>query len=277
MADVPNEPQRTPRDEPVAPPTPGTTALYRFFDSDGLLLYVGITSTTDSRWSHHRLHAAWWPQAATKQVEWFTERGDAAAAELEAIRTEAPLWNSAAAPASNARLKEALFVEATNGGIRAPSGEWRNSDVALAQVLSAEIRRGVIRAGQSMPSIAALTRRFGVTANTARRALMLLVEDRLVTVQGSNTVRRYFAAVDSNEEDWRPPPLPDGRDALDALLEVLRESDGVLSVAATRIGLHLSVVRGWGQRHPRVARMMEEAAAEGSRRAFVRRTGIRRS
>jgi predicted GIY-YIG superfamily endonuclease len=74
---------------------PERTALYRFFDLDDELLYVGITNNPEKRWNHHRARQAWWPQVARKTLEWFDNRGDAEVAEIEAIRGEIPRHNRA--------------------------------------------------------------------------------------------------------------------------------------------------------------------------------------
>lgn len=69
------------------------TALYRLYDSDGVLLYVGITNMPNVRWSAHSLKP-WWKRVARKDVAWFDERQQAAQAEVRAIRAERPLYNS---------------------------------------------------------------------------------------------------------------------------------------------------------------------------------------
>ncbi|MEU2443522.1 GIY-YIG nuclease family protein [Streptomyces althioticus] len=73
------------------------TALYRFFDADGALLYVGITADLEQRWSSHQ-RKPWWPDVAKKTVEWHDTRPVALAAELEAIKSEAPRYNVAGSP-----------------------------------------------------------------------------------------------------------------------------------------------------------------------------------
>jgi predicted GIY-YIG superfamily endonuclease len=50
------------------------TALYRLFDTDGVLLYVGITRDTEKRWRQHALKKPWWPQVAERTVEWHPTR-----------------------------------------------------------------------------------------------------------------------------------------------------------------------------------------------------------
>lgn len=74
------------------------TALYRFFDADGALLYVGITADLEQRWTKHQSEKPWWPDVAEKTVAWHDDRPSALAAELEAIKTEAPRYNVAGSP-----------------------------------------------------------------------------------------------------------------------------------------------------------------------------------
>lgn len=74
------------------------TALYRFYDADGALLYVGITADLEKRWSGHQSNKAWWSDVTEKTVQWHDDRPSALAAELEAIRSEAPRYNVAGSP-----------------------------------------------------------------------------------------------------------------------------------------------------------------------------------
>lgn len=69
------------------------TALYRFFDGEGQLLYVGITKKLAQRWTYHSKTKPWWPQVDRREVEWHETREDAESAEVEAIRNEDPLHN----------------------------------------------------------------------------------------------------------------------------------------------------------------------------------------
>lgn len=77
--------------------TGGSTALYRFFNADEELLYVGVADDPEERWKAHRTRT-WWPQVVRKSVEWFPCRSDALTAELIAIRTEGPIHNDAGKP-----------------------------------------------------------------------------------------------------------------------------------------------------------------------------------
>ena len=76
------------------------TALYRFFDAQGLLLYVGISKDPQTRFGSHALtkKATWWPLVASRSIEWFDDRPSAAAAEIQAIRDESPIYNLSLTP-----------------------------------------------------------------------------------------------------------------------------------------------------------------------------------
>ena len=71
------------------------TALYRFFDADGDLLYVGITRNLNLRLTQHAADKPWWASVARKTLVWYPSRSDAAHAEGKAIREERPQFNVA--------------------------------------------------------------------------------------------------------------------------------------------------------------------------------------
>ena len=71
----------------------GPSCLYRYFDDDGRLLYVGIAKDPDKRRREHAKLSAWFPLAANRTLEWFDDRDSALAAERAAIRSESPIHN----------------------------------------------------------------------------------------------------------------------------------------------------------------------------------------
>lgn len=75
------------------PPSPGPTKLYRHFDAEGRLLYVGISLGVLHRLAQHMNGSHWAEGIARVEVESFPTRGAALAAERTAIRTEQPLHN----------------------------------------------------------------------------------------------------------------------------------------------------------------------------------------
>lgn len=67
--------------------------LYRFFDTDGELLYVGITMNPAARWPKHSKQKPWWCEVETISLETFGSRSEVLDAEREAIKTEHPRHN----------------------------------------------------------------------------------------------------------------------------------------------------------------------------------------
>lgn len=66
--------------------------LYRFYDADGLLLYVGITNQDMRRWIAHETRE-WWGAVASATVEHYDDRSAALDAERTAIKSERPVHN----------------------------------------------------------------------------------------------------------------------------------------------------------------------------------------
>jgi excisionase family DNA binding protein len=67
--------------------------LYRFFDADGALLYVGRTIAPARRWREHERHSDWFADVATVTRIVYPDAASLADAEREAIREECPLHN----------------------------------------------------------------------------------------------------------------------------------------------------------------------------------------
>jgi predicted GIY-YIG superfamily endonuclease len=74
------------------------TALYRLYDAEDELLYIGISEAPEKRWAHHASEKSWWPQVARKEIRWFPTRKEAEAAEARAIATERTPHNVAGSP-----------------------------------------------------------------------------------------------------------------------------------------------------------------------------------
>lgn len=71
----------------------GKTHLYRHFDMEGRLLYVGISISAMKRLGQHKVHSHWFQQIASMTIESFDTRAAAIDAETRAIMTEKPLHN----------------------------------------------------------------------------------------------------------------------------------------------------------------------------------------
>lgn len=68
-------------------------ALYRFYDHDDDLLYVGITMDPPARFRSHRQTKDWWGDVACIRLEQFGSRTQALDAEKCAIKKEHPRYN----------------------------------------------------------------------------------------------------------------------------------------------------------------------------------------
>lgn len=75
-------------------------SVYRLYDSQGVLLYVGIANDPGRRMSQHQAEKPWWPQVAHVDIEWHPARLVAERAEQAAIASENPLHNIQHAVAS---------------------------------------------------------------------------------------------------------------------------------------------------------------------------------
>lgn len=154
------------------------TALYRLYDADRTLLYVGIAKTPEERWQQHATspRSPWWVQVVTKEVEWFESRDAADRAETAAINDERPRYN---------RAKVVGRPTKWGTGFRSPEINWRNtladpaSDQA-ARILRSEIKTGEIPPGGVMPTTKELSRRFGLTEQTCNLIVRRLADEGLI-------------------------------------------------------------------------------------------------
>jgi predicted GIY-YIG superfamily endonuclease len=71
----------------------GETAVYRLYNADDRLLYVGVGSDPEKRWRDHAATKDWWPAVTRKSVQWHPAAAAALAEESTAIDTESPLHN----------------------------------------------------------------------------------------------------------------------------------------------------------------------------------------
>lgn len=69
------------------------TALYRHYDQNGVLLYVGISDHLSSRDRQHLAGSPWHKLVSKTETDWCVSRDHARALESVAIRYENPLHN----------------------------------------------------------------------------------------------------------------------------------------------------------------------------------------
>lgn len=67
--------------------------LYRMFDTEDRLLYVGITMSPQLRLRDHRIQKTWFSEVARITLEHFGSREELEGAERSAVRMESPRYN----------------------------------------------------------------------------------------------------------------------------------------------------------------------------------------
>jgi len=67
--------------------------LYRHFNKDGELLYVGITVSVVGRLVQHKAGSFWFDEIATITIEKYPTHAEVAKAEEDAIKKESPIYN----------------------------------------------------------------------------------------------------------------------------------------------------------------------------------------
>lgn len=72
-------------------------AVYRLWDTDGNLLYIGSAYDPEERCKAHR-SKPWWPSVVRRTEEWHSTRGEAYAEEMKAIAVEGAKYNQMGAP-----------------------------------------------------------------------------------------------------------------------------------------------------------------------------------
>ena len=103
-----------------------TNTLYRFFDANGDLLYVGITNSPPRRFQQHKTDKDWWHEVASITLAEYPTRTDLMNAEREAVKSESPRYNkmlqangsqTASTPSQSITLSHGSFVALglTNG------------------------------------------------------------------------------------------------------------------------------------------------------------------
>ncbi|MWA08800.1 GntR family transcriptional regulator [Streptomyces sp. BA2] len=144
------------------------TAIYRLFDSDERLLYVGITASPTSRWASHSLQKSWWRDVARFDLAWLPSLEAARAAERAAIHSESPLHN--------VQLNAAP-----------PSPIEADARIHRYEQIAAELRAGIVSGmyptGARIPGIVQTAKHYCVSETTAQRALKLLSDEGLLAVR----------------------------------------------------------------------------------------------
>ncbi|MFF8784875.1 type II toxin-antitoxin system prevent-host-death family antitoxin [Streptomyces sp. NPDC015125] len=73
-------------------------ALYRLYDAEDHLIYVGVTKDPKTRFRQHRADKPWWPEVAMTDVELHVDSASALTEERKLIRDKLPRYNERGKP-----------------------------------------------------------------------------------------------------------------------------------------------------------------------------------
>lgn len=135
------------------------TALYRFYDSEDRLLYVGITHDLEERWRSHKRNQLWWLDVARKEHVWLPNRAEAEEAEDRAIRMERPVWDKSRAP------RRDLMTTSYDNPRKDPYEEKQVRNAA--QKITEAVRAGDFPAWSFLPVVNTLADRLRIAVRAA--------------------------------------------------------------------------------------------------------------
>lgn len=175
------------------PETTEPTAVYRYFDANDVLLYVGISTDPDERWKAHRYGLArkTWPKEAIRRTDqWCSSRPEALQVEEEAIKSERPLYNG------THNHDDAAF-DPTSW----PTAKRGRTTTHVAALIRDEITSRRWVKGQRLPSVRAMAEAVGASQNAISKASALLQREGLLVFESG---RGLFVA----DKARRKPTLP---------------------------------------------------------------------
>lgn len=162
--------------EAVAEAEEEATGLYRLFNADKRLLYVGISSNPGMRWEQHSKDKAWWHQVDGHTVHWFRCRPEAETAERAAIQAERPLYNRMhAAPDA--------FDEDWWASARIDRHARESLSGQIARLISRAVKDGLLRPGSRLLTASRMAAHLGVSTSVVVIAMKRLREQGIVARQ----------------------------------------------------------------------------------------------
>ncbi|MET8113766.1 hypothetical protein [Streptomyces prasinus] len=140
----------------------GRNALYRLYDSKGVLLYVGISCYPNERLKEHAGDKPWWHHVARHEISWLDSREEALMAEAKAMVEERPLYNGYHHLGRGWPQKARKYDDTAERA-------------AVHEGMRSALERGGYKPGTYLQA-AAVGRQFGVSASIAFHALHELVD-----------------------------------------------------------------------------------------------------
>ena len=126
------------------------TSVYLYFDSDGLLLYVGITARGISRNREHNKTKDWWQYVARQEVEHYASRAEALQRETRLIKSRRPPFNAQQNPSHAQARADYLKLRALQSAV--------HLEHAPTAMPKGRIELDVVGFGEGMMTLASLER-----------------------------------------------------------------------------------------------------------------------
>lgn len=175
------------------------TALYRYFDADDGLLYIGISNDPAFRWKAHRYGSGrniWPTEAVRRTIEWHDSRPLSLKAEETAIKAERPRYNE------KHNYDDAPFDPSTW-----PIAKRGHKVDHIAELIREEITSSRWGVGQRIPPVRVMAEATGAkqsvitkaSAKLQREGVLALKPGRGLFVADSRTSRGGFSVL---PHDW---------------------------------------------------------------------------
>ncbi|MEE1812618.1 GIY-YIG nuclease family protein [Streptomyces sp. BE133] len=163
-------------------------AVYRFFDSNEELLYLGITHNIDERWGTHERIQPWWLDVARREFTWYETRAEAEQIEASATVSEKPRYDRSGQRTTGGEVDRRLNVETERA----------------MQAVAADIDNGTYPLWRVLPSYGALSRKYQIPVVGITRGLSGLAhrEKRLVYHQDQFAVSRPDCVPSRDAKQW---------------------------------------------------------------------------
>lgn len=158
------------------------TALYRLYDAEDRLLYLGITVNVKQRLPQHAMTKFWWHLVVRTDVEWHPNRRAAEDAERIATVTERPIYDGSYRAFNGVKYKT---------GMRLRDPYWR----PLAVKIYREIEAGDYALGEALPDEKAIAAKYEVSTISVAAAITRLIKCRMVEWPGQRNGFRHIVRL----------------------------------------------------------------------------------
>lgn len=134
------------------------TAVYRFYDSENNLLYVGMTHDLDERWATHERIQPWWLDVVRREFTWYDTRAAAEEVETTAAAVEKPRYHRIGNRTASGEVDQRMATEIERA----------------MQAVSVDIGNGTYPLWRFLPAYPVLSKKYGISVVGVTRGLARL-------------------------------------------------------------------------------------------------------